>query len=52
MTTDNKQIKVKSHNIEKVVKPKYQGYQESGVDLENDSRLAIQGTPFELDGDK
>ena len=52
MTTDNKQINVKSHEIEKVVKPKYQEYPESGVDPENDAQLAIQGTPFDMENDK
>lgn len=52
MTTDNKQVNVKSHEIEKTVKPKYQEYQESGVDLEDDSKLAIQGTLFDINQDK
>jgi len=52
MTNDNKQISVKSHEIEKVIKPKYQNYQESGVDPENDAKLAIQGTPFDMDDEK
>jgi len=52
MTTDNKQITVKSHDIDKVEPSKYQEYQESGVNPEDDTKLAIQGTPFDMDGDK
>lgn len=52
MTTDNKQITVKSHDIDKIEPSKYQEYQESGVNPDDDTKLAIQGTPFDIDGDK
>lgn len=52
MTTDNRAIKVKSSDIEKLEKPKDSEYQESGVSNDDSKKLAIKDTPFNLDQDK
>lgn len=52
MTTSNKAITVKGKDIEKSEKPKYQEYDTSGVNPDDDQLLKIKGTPFDLDGDK
>ena len=52
MTSDNKTIRVKATDIEKLEKSKDSDYQISGVDSENDTKLSIKDTPFDLDQDK
>jgi hypothetical protein len=49
MTSDNKSLRVKSGDIEKIAAQKSANYQESGVDLENSSELSIKDTPFDID---
>ena len=52
MTADNKMIRVKGSDIEKLEKPKDTDYQLSGVSQSDDKKIAIQDTPFDLDQDK
>lgn len=52
MTADNKMLRVKGSDIEKLEKPKDTDYQLSGVSQSDDKKLAIQDTPFDLDQDK
>jgi hypothetical protein len=52
MTADNKMLRVKGSDIEKLEKPKDTDYQPSGVSQSDDKKLAIQDTPFDLDQDK
>ena len=49
MTADNKSLRVKAGDIEKAASQKDSKYQESGVDSDNSSMLAIKDTPFDLD---
>jgi len=52
MTADNKMLRVKGADIEKLEKPKDTDYQLSGVSQSDDKKLSIQDTPFDLDQDK
>jgi hypothetical protein len=52
MTADNKMLRVKGSDIEKLEKPKDTDYQPSGVSQSDNKKLAIQDTPFDLDQDK
>jgi hypothetical protein len=52
MTADNRSVKVKATDIDKLEKPKDNAYQESGPNRENQSELSIKDTPFGLNQDK
>lgn len=52
MTVDNKILRVKGNDIEKLEKPKDSDYQISGVNQDDEKKLSIQDTPFDLDQDK
>lgn len=52
MTLDNRFAKVKAADIEKLEQPKDSNYQESGVSQEDNSKLSIKDTPFDVDQDK
>jgi hypothetical protein len=52
MTADNRSIRLKSKDIDKLSSTKGSGYQESGVDKEDPNVLAIKDTPFDLKNDK
>lgn len=52
MTSDNRMLRVKAADIEKLEKPKDSDYQISGVNKDDQSKLSIKDTPFNLDQDK
>lgn len=52
MTASNKSTTVTGSEIEKLEKPKTADYQPSGVDPEDQSKLNIKDTPFDLDPEK
>jgi hypothetical protein len=52
MTADNKNLRLKADDIEKISPNKDSKYQMSGPDQENPSDLSIKDTPFDLDQDK
>ena len=52
MTTDNRSVRVKAADIEKLDKLKDAEYQASGVNPDNQRELSIKDTPFNLDQDK
>ena len=52
ITADNKSLKVKSTDIDKIAAKKDSNYQTAGVDRDNQSNLAIKDTPFDIEKDK
>lgn len=52
MTSDNRSVRVKADDIDKLEKPKDHKYQESGVNKDTQSELMIKDTPFDVDQDK
>jgi hypothetical protein len=52
MTADNRSVRVKATDIDKLEKPNDVAYQKSGPNRENEAELSIKDTPFDLNQDK
>lgn len=52
ITADNRSVKVKAADIDKLEKPKDDQYQTSGPKSDNETELTIKDTPFNVDQDK
>ncbi len=51
ITADNRSLRVKAKDIEKIISAKDSKYQESGIDSQDPSLLSIKDTPFDINGD-
>jgi hypothetical protein len=52
ITADNKSLRLKADDIDRIASNKDSKYQESGVDREDSNKLSIKDTPFDIEQDK
>ena len=52
ITADNKNLRLKSDDIDKIASNKDSKYQQAGIDLDDSTSLSIKDTPFDIEGDK